>query len=108
MSLHIVPANDDKRIQAAMYGPLVLAVAMGTEGLTTSMIYHGFIPEQGGGMPMPEVKQEGIWFERTEADAKYSLRFRSKGEGVMHTLVPLNEIMDERYSVYVRNTAVSA
>jgi DUF1680 family protein len=105
MSLHLAPANDDKRIQAAMYGPLVLAVAMGTDGLTTSMIYHGFIPEQGG-MPMPEVKQAGIWFERTEADAKYSLRFRSKGEGVIHTLVPLNEIMDERYSVYVRNTAV--
>ncbi len=107
MSLHLAPANDDKRIQAAMYGPLVLAVAMGTEGLTNSMIYHGFSPEQGGGMPMPEVNQEGVWLERVEADAKYSLRFRSKGEGVIHTLVPLNEIMDERYSVYVRNTAVA-
>jgi hypothetical protein len=59
-------------------------------------------------MPMPEVQQEGIWFERTEADAKYSLRFRSKGKGVIHTLAPLNEVMDERYSVYVRNTAVTA
>jgi len=108
MALHIAPANDDKRIQAAMYGPLVLAVAMGTEGLTASMIYHGFIPEQGGGMPMPEVSYAGVWFDRTEADARYSLRFRSKGEGVIHTLVPLNEIMDERYSVYVRNTAVTA
>jgi DUF1680 family protein len=107
MSLHLAPANDDKRIQAAMYGPLVLAVAMGTEGLTTSMIYHGFSPEQGGGMPMPEVKQAGVWLERVEPDSKYSLRFRSKGEGVIHTLVPLNEIMDERYSVYVRNTAVA-
>jgi DUF1680 family protein len=107
MALHIAPANDDKHIQAAMYGPLVLAVVMGTEDLTTSMIYHGFIPDQSG-MPMPEVQQEGIWFERTEADAKYSLRFRSKGKGVIHTLAPLNEVMDERYSVYVRNTAVTA
>jgi len=108
MSLHIAPANDDKRIQAAMYGPLVLAVLMGTDGLTTSMIYHGFIPEQSGGMPMPEVAVDGIWLDRVEATAAHALRFHTKGPGIVHTLVPLNEIMDERYSVYLHNTAVSA
>src|ERR1700678_2418049 len=39
LTLHIDQAPDDKQVQAAMYGPLVLAVRMGTEGLSNSMIY---------------------------------------------------------------------
>ena len=31
-----------------------------------------------------------------------ALRFHTKGRGPRHTLVPLNQIMDERYSVYLR------
>jgi hypothetical protein len=31
------------------------------------------------------------------------LTFKTKGRGLRHTLVPLNRIMDERYSVYLRN-----
>ena len=34
--------------------------------------------------------------------AHYGLRFLTKGRGPHHTLVPLNQIMDERYSVYLR------
>jgi DUF1680 family protein len=105
MSLHVSPATDDPKVQAAMYGPMVLAVLMGTDGLTTSMIYKGFTPDRNDGMPMPEVKQAGVWLETAEATTEYPLRFRSKGEGISHTLVPLSAVMDERYSVYVRNTA---
>ena len=49
---------------------------------------------------------DGIWFEQTEGSRRYPLQFRTKGRGPTHTLIPLNVIMDERYSVYVRNEGV--
>jgi len=108
MTPHIAVAPDDKRVQAPMYGPLVLAALLGTEGLTTGMIYGSSGPDGGErGMPMPEVTEPEIWFERTEASPDFSLRFRSKGRGPIHTLVPLSEIMDQRYSVYLRNTSTT-
>jgi len=129
MTLHINQAPDDKQVQAAMYGPLVLAVREGTEGLTTSMIYAGSGPRgYDGGYPMPTVDtrlpfrrrrnasanapvqppvaDDGVWFEQVEASRRYPLQFRSKGRGPTHDLVPLNQIMDERYSVYIRNEGV--
>ena len=128
MTLHIDQAPDDKQVQAAMYGPLVLAVRQGTEGLTNSMIYRGSGPFGGdGGYPMPAVNlhamanrnheaaasgvaaapaEDGVWFERVEGSRRYPLQFRTKGRGPIHTLVPLNQIMDERYSVYVRNEGI--
>ncbi|MFZ0663720.1 MAG: glycoside hydrolase family 127 protein [Acidobacteriaceae bacterium] len=124
LTLHIDTAPDDKQVQAAMYGPLVLAARLGTDGLTTKMIYgpngprgwdesypiptvdlrpymrrhHGQPPT-----PPPPVNPDEVWFERTEASRMYPLEFRTKGRGLRHTLVPLNQIMDERYSVYLRN-----
>jgi DUF1680 family protein len=120
MTLHIDQTPDDKQVQAAMYGPLVLAVRQGTEGLTTGMIYGDSGPwESDEGYPLPVVKlhaaaaqtgsqtgEAAIWLERIEGSQRYPLQFRSKGQGPFHTLVPLNLIMDERYSVYVRNEDV--
>jgi hypothetical protein len=106
-----------------MYGPLVLAVRQGTEGLTNSMIYGDSGPwESDEGYPLPAVKLHDqdpdhaaaatptpniLWFERVEGNRRYPLQFRTKGQGPIHTLVPLNLIMDERYSVYVRNEGVA-
>ncbi len=111
MTLHVDQAPDDKQVQAAMYGPLVLAVRQGTEGLTNAMIYGDSGPWRSDeGYPMPVVKMKdggGIWLERAEGNRQYPLMFRSKGQGPIHTLVPLHLIMDERYSVYVRNEGVA-
>jgi DUF1680 family protein len=127
MTLHIDTAPDDKQVQAAMYGPLVLAVRLGTEGLTNSMIYAGSGPRGSeDSYPMPTVDArppmrrktaaqvapvnaaiDDLWFERVEGTNRYPLQFRSKGRGIPHTLIPLNQIMDERYSVYVRNQTVA-
>jgi len=123
MTPHINQAPDDKQVQAAMYGPLVLAVRQGTEGLTNSMIYGDSGPwESDEGYPLPAVKLHDhdpdhaaaatatpntLWFERVEGNRHYPLQFRTKGQGPIHTLVPLNLIMDERYSVYVRNEGVA-
>jgi hypothetical protein len=104
-----------------MFGPLVLAVRMGAEGLTAGMIQGGMGPQWGDeGYPMPVVDlrpprrpgpqsasesapPDPLWFERIEGTREFPLVFRTKGRGPTHTLVPLNRIMDERYSVYVRN-----
>jgi DUF1680 family protein len=124
LTLHINQAPDDRQVQAAMYGPLVLAVRMGTEGLSNSMIYGDSGPfGSDDGDPMPRVSlnhpvdahleatvaapsptaADHIWFERVEGSRRYPLQFRSKGHGPIHDLVPLHLVMDERYSVYVRN-----
>jgi uncharacterized protein len=125
LTLHIATTPDDKQVQAAMYGPLVLAAVLGTEGLTTGMIYGDPGPRGFGddGYPMPAVDlrrhphrgpdgklvepppvdPNTIWFERAEASRDYPLQFRTLGHEPTHTLVPLNQIMDERYSVYLRN-----
>ena len=125
LTLHIDQAPDDKQVQAAMYGPLVLAVRQGTEGLTNSMIYGGSGPRGGDeGYPLPTVNlhfdgrhrpdsestpapappaDDLVWFEQKEGSRRYPLQFQTRGHGPIHTLIPLNLIMDERYSVYVRN-----
>lgn len=124
LQLHINTTPDDKQVQAAMYGPLVLAVLLGTEGLTTSMIYGDSGPFGDDGYPLPAIdlrqrhhRDEGaaapvvapgeVWIERAEGSRRYPLVFKTKGRGPAHTLVPLNQIMDERYSVYVRNLSIS-
>jgi hypothetical protein len=128
LTLHIATTPDDKQVQAAMYGPLVLAARLGTEGLTTSMIYVGNGPRgYDDGYPMPVVDTrshmrrgangeptatapapaDSVWFEQAEASPLYPLQFHTKGRGPIHTLVPLNQIMDERYSVYLRNISTA-
>jgi len=111
LTLHVAQANDDATVQAAMYGPLVLAALLGTEGLTISRINGPSGPFGDDGYPMPEIDLRqrrgqpplsGVWFETAEPSYQYSLRFRTKGRGPTHTLVPLNQILDERYSVYLK------
>jgi hypothetical protein len=124
MQLHIASAPDNNHVQAAMYGPLVLAARLGAEGLTTSMIEGPMGPrDHAGAYPMPEVDMrpsvgqihdgapspasiatgDAVWLERVEGTAQYPLLFRTIGRGPSHSLAPLNSIMDERYSVYLRN-----
>ena len=126
--LHLNTTPDDKQVQAAMYGPLVLAVLLGTEGLTTSMIYANSGPrDSDADYPLPIVNETplahhrgheetsapppplagGLWLERIEGNKDVPLQFRTRGRGVYHTLVPLNQITDERYSVYVRNAGIA-
>ena len=126
LTLHIATTPDDKQVQAAMYGPLVLAARLGTEGLTTGMIYGDSWPNgydegypmptvdtrrqphrDASGNPVAPVAPDEIWFERAEATRLYPLEFHTRGHEPIHTLVPLNQIMDERYSVYLRNIGIA-
>jgi len=124
--LHVDSAPDDKTEQAAMFGPLVLAARLGMEGLTAAMLEGTHGPRRyEAGYPMPVVDTrppthqqwavdgepvppptpvivDGVWFEKVEGSREFPLMFRTKGRGPAHTLVPLNRIMDERYSVYLK------
>ena len=61
MKVHAHAMPDDPTVQAFMYGPLVLAGALGTEGLTYEMMYADPVnPRRGEGMrgqpvPAPEL-----------------------------------------------------
>jgi len=87
-----------------MYGPLVLAAEMGREGLTEKMIYGDSGPDDEHQKPiaMPEVAAangSSKWVERVPGE---DLRFRTVGQPESTNLKPLYEIMDERYSVYLK------
>jgi hypothetical protein len=102
MSLHTAPLPDDQTLQAAMYGPLVLAAQMGTDGLTEKMIYGDSGPDDEHQKPiaMPTVEAVGaVWFEK--APGGETLQFRTIGAESTR-LKPLYQIMDERYSVYLK------
>jgi hypothetical protein len=106
LRVHINSTPDNPKIQAAMYGPLVLAALLGTEGLTTSMIYaDSGRRNQAPGYGLPQVAAKDIWAMRVEGSKEHPLCFRTTGSTPPQTLVPLNQVMDERYSVYFRNTA---
>lgn len=103
MGLHTVPTPDDSTLQAAMYGPLVLAAEMGNEGLTQKMIYGDSGPDDKDqkSIPMPEVSatNSAPWFQPV---AGQTLEFQAAGVGEPVRLKPLFQVMDERYSVYLK------
>jgi DUF1680 family protein len=112
MKVHAWAMPDDPSIQALMYGPLVLAVHQGTEGLTPENILapptkprtvpeYPFEPRE----PPPELVVDSDdptrWLERLPGEG---IRFRTVGQAVARTLSPLNGVFDERYAVYWKVT----
>jgi DUF1680 family protein len=109
-SFHADPLPDDSTLQAVMYGPLVLAAEMGKDGLTEAMIYGNNAPEEGQKEhPMPEVTVSSggpvNWVEKIPGE---QLRFRTVASAGSLSLAPLYQIMDERYSVYLKVNPKSA
>ncbi len=119
MDLHIEAMPDDSQIQAFLYGPLVLAGDLGSEGLTEAHIigpnFRVGAPnvEQSGSPldavnhvpPVPNLEiptfrptgsHPGSWIKRTGP----GLTFRTTGQTKDVTLVPLNRLFDKRYAVY--------
>lgn len=99
MHLHAAPMPDKQNLQAAMYGPLVLATRFEEE--PREKWYRHFTAEEKQ-EPMPTLQFEGrldepsTWLQ--PADSK--LTFRTVGQKQKVTLVPLSSIIHERYSVY--------
>jgi len=100
MHLHTSPLPGDATLQAAMFGPLVLAARMGRGGLTPEMIYGHYGPHPDTLAPsMPQVSGNRIagWLT---ASAGAPLAFEAAGASGKLPVAPLNSIFNERYSVY--------
>jgi uncharacterized protein len=98
MGLHVDTMPDDETVQAAMYGPLVLAGRF--DPVTRDQTYIGSSPK-GVQSKVPDVVTDlthpTAWIE---PDSKQPLTFHSVGQPQPLTLVPLNQLIHERYAVY--------
>jgi len=101
MSLAAEPFPDEPRVQAFLYGPIVLAGDLGAQGLTDELV----LDQQGpavGKIPMsvPELHASGKkledWIKR---DGSAPLSFRAAGSESGVTLKPLNQLWG-RFATY--------
>jgi DUF1680 family protein len=103
MTLRAMKMPDDPTIQAFLYGPVVLAGELGSEGLTKEMIFGPNAPRMRGVPPIevPPFKAAGedpaTWIKPVPGKP---LAFRTSGQAKDVSLVPLNSIFGQRYSVY--------
>ncbi len=107
MALHIETMPDDPTLQAAMYGPLVLAGRLGTEGLTKSRFTsESETSPKGDAIPAPVILTTPgaptAWLQLLPGA---SLTFRAVGQLRNLTLVPLYKLFGERYAVYWKTTS---
>jgi DUF1680 family protein len=109
MRLHLHPMPDDPTLAAVMYGPMVLAGRLGTDGLTPELLRAEptkprTVPEyKDKPRAAIELRTQGsppdAWIQRT---ADRTLQFRTSGQAQDVTLVPFHTVFDERYAVYWR------
>jgi len=107
MTLHAHPMPDDPTQVAMMYGPLVLAGRLGTDGLTPFTLRAP--PTKPRNIPeytQPPVSAPAFkgpaddlaaWVRPVEGRP---LEFRTAGQAQDVTLVPFHSIFDERYAIY--------
>ena len=102
MHLHSEAMPDEPTMQAVLYGPLVLAGKLGTDGLTEEMIVNHAGPDVAHHpVEVPTLRASSggpnSWLEPVAGEA---LTFRTKGQQRDITLAPFNRLSRERYSVY--------
>jgi hypothetical protein len=99
MALHIDSMPDNQTIQAAMYGPLVLAGRF--DAVTKEMTYGDYEPKPGNQKKVSNIVADAskptAWIE---PDPKQPLTFNTVGQSQPLTLIPLNKVIHERYAVY--------
>jgi DUF1680 family protein len=99
MHLHAAPMPDKESLQAAMYGPMVLAVRLAEE--PKEKWYRHFRAEEKQ-EPEPTLQFKGkvedpaSWLEPTGG----KLAFRARSQSQVVEFVPLSSIGHERYAVY--------
>jgi DUF1680 family protein len=99
MKLHIDAMPDDQSVQAMMYGPLVLAGRF--DAVSKEMLYGDYEPKPTDQHKVPDIVADAnkptAW---VEADSKQPLTFRAVGQSQDMTLVPLYQVINDRYAVY--------
>jgi DUF1680 family protein len=120
MRLSVEPMPDDVTLQAFLYGPLVLAGDLGSEGLTDEMMFGTNSPAlaRRPNAPVPAAAParpprptapalEVPTFHATAADPAAWIKpgdtpmtFHTTGQQKDVTLVPIHTLFEKRYSVY--------
>jgi uncharacterized protein len=101
MRLHIEAMPDDSKLQAVLYGPVVLAGDLGAEGLTPNMIVGPNAPRMRDlKIDVPSFSASGTSPDSWIKPAGKPLTFRTTGQQRDITMSPLNGIFDRHYSVY--------
>jgi hypothetical protein len=106
-SLRIEAMPDEPDVAAVLYGPIVLAGDLGTEGLTASVRYGPSAPPLGK-LRTPAIPafvgDPSRALASIEPVPGKPLTFRTKGLAQPHdvTLVPFYRAADQRYTVYWR------
>ena len=108
MSLHLAPLADDSSMQAAMYGPLVLAGRLGSKGLTRDLIYGPLGPDEARAIPVPALTGSGDSPDWVEPVKGQTLAFQTVGQRTQIDLVPFYQLYDERYTAYWKVNRKSA
>jgi len=104
MDFHLERLPDNPEIAAILFGPVVMASPLGSEGMTEEAVYNQYAPK-GDPVPVPELKVQDIdpntWID--QVDAKQMI-FKTAGVGNPNDilLIPFYELFDERYAVYWR------
>jgi len=100
MHLQVAEMPDDHATQAFLYGPIVLAGDLGSEGLTERLIVGPNAPRiPRSGIEIPSFHAGGdpaSWIKPADGP----LSFRTTGQSKDVALAPLNTIFGKRYSVY--------
>jgi hypothetical protein len=110
MSLHTHPMPDDPTLQAVMYGPLVLAGRLGTEGLTPATLRAEAtrprtVPEYHlDPVPAPAFTVSSDDPSQWIKPGPGPLEFRTEGQARNIDFVPFYRIFDERYAIYWKVT----
>jgi DUF1680 family protein len=102
MAPHAAPMPDDRKVQAMMYGPLVLAARLGADGLTEALQTGGYWAEyKAKAVPAGPIHVDPQGAPWVEPVVGQPLAFRTIGQKQNLDLVPLNAIHGERYAVYL-------
>jgi DUF1680 family protein len=101
MALRLEAMPDDAQVQAVLYGPLVLAGDLGSEGLNEDAIIGPGTPRLNSAphLDVPSFRagaSPASWIKVGDKP----LTFRTAGQEKDVTLGPLNRIFGKRYSVY--------
>ncbi|MGH9406063.1 MAG: beta-L-arabinofuranosidase domain-containing protein [Terriglobia bacterium] len=102
MSLRVEALPGDDTQQAAMYGPLVLAGRLGSEGVNETNTHPGYdTSPRETPVEAPTIQLSGInpadWVEPVAGNA---LTFRTAGQAASTSLIPLYKLSGEHYVVY--------
>jgi len=107
MALHLHRMPDDPNLAAIMYGPLVMAGELGTEGLPDNVYVNGPL-DQGGTLehpPIPEFFGDSenfdAWIKPVQCRA-LTFKTHKAGNPKDVTLVPYHKLFDQRYTIYWR------